>query len=188
MTPFLAAFAATFIAEMGDKTQLVTLTLSSRMSPKRVFLGAMAALALVTGLGVAVGGLVGDVLPAYAAALAGGIFFIVMGIFSYTRKDAGPAVRTSRKSASVQAFGLIFLAEMGDKTQLTALALTATYGAPLLVFAGAMLGQALNHGLAAFLGARYLSLLSPKFLKTATLLVFLFFGLLMIYGGLQEIM
>jgi Ca2+/H+ antiporter, TMEM165/GDT1 family len=61
MTPFLAAFAATFIAEMGDKTQLVTLTLSSRMSPRRVFLGAMAALALVTGLGVALGGVVADV-------------------------------------------------------------------------------------------------------------------------------
>lgn len=75
---------------------------------------------------------------------------------------------------------------MGDKTQLTAMAPTATFGTPLLVFSGAMLGQALNHGIAAFLGARYLSRLPDKFLKTATLLIFVFFGLLMIYGGLSS--
>ncbi|MCL0057423.1 TMEM165/GDT1 family protein [Dehalococcoidia bacterium] len=75
---------------------------------------------------------------------------------------------------------------MGDKTQLTAMALTATFSSPLLVFSGAMLGQALNHGIATFLGARYLSLLPDRFLKIATLLLFVFFGLLMIYGGLQE--
>lgn len=186
MTPFLAAFAATFIAEMGDKTQLVTLTLSSRLPPRRVFLGAMAGLALVTGLGVALGGVVGELLPPYAIALASGIFFIVMGFFTYIRPDQGPRVKVGGRSASLQAFGLVFVAEMGDKTQLTALALTATFGSPLLVFAGAMLGQAINHGLAAFLGGRYLSLLSPRLLKTATLLVFLFFGLLLLYGGLQE--
>ncbi len=187
MSPFFAAFAATFIAEMGDKTQLVTLTMSSRLSPHRVFIGAMAALALVTGLGVAMGGIVGEIMPAYAAALAGGTFFIVMGIFSYFSPEHGPTVKAGRRSAVAQTFGLVFLAEMGDKTQLAALALTATFGAPLHVFAGAMLGQALNHGLAAFLGARYLSLLSPKVLKTATLLVFLFFGIIMIFGGLREL-
>ena len=186
MTPFLAAFAATFIAEMGDKTQLVTLTLSSRMSPRRVFVGAMAALALVTGLGVALGGVVAELMPPYAIALAGGIFFVVRGVFSYVRAGEGPRVRVGGRSATFQTFGLVFLAEMGDKTQLTALTLTATFGSPLLVFAGAMLGQAINHGLAAFLGGRYLSLLPPGFLKTATLLVFLFFGVLLIYGGLVE--
>ncbi len=186
MTPFLAAFAATFIAEMGDKTQLVTLTLSSRLPPKRVFLGAMAALALVTGLGVALGGVVAELMPPYAIALAGGIFFIVMGIFSYIRPEEGPRVRAGGRGAALQAFGLVFVAEMGDKTQLAALTLTATFGAPLPVFAGAMLGQAINHGLAAFLGGRYLSLLPPRLLHNAALLVFLFFGGLLIYGGLRE--
>ncbi|HHX77909.1 MAG TPA: TMEM165/GDT1 family protein, partial [Firmicutes bacterium] len=48
MPPFIAAFLATFIAEMGDKTQLVTLTMACRCPPRQVFTGAMAALGLVT--------------------------------------------------------------------------------------------------------------------------------------------
>jgi hypothetical protein len=68
-------------------------------------------------------------MPPYAIALAGGIFFIVMGIFSYTRKEGAPGSGWGA-GASLQAFGLVFLAEMGDKTQLTALTLTATFGSP----------------------------------------------------------
>ena len=82
MDPFIIAFLATFIAEMGDKTQLVTLTMSSRSSPRQVFLGAMLALALVTGLGVALGELVAGLFPAHLVALASGIFFLFMGIYT----------------------------------------------------------------------------------------------------------
>ncbi|MCL0033210.1 TMEM165/GDT1 family protein [Thermodesulfovibrionales bacterium] len=85
----------------------------------------------------------------------------------------------------ITVFLATFIAEIGDKTQLTALALTATFGAPLTVFSGAMLGQALIHGITSLLGARYLSPLPDRFLRLAALLIFFFFGLLMIYGGLQ---
>ena len=183
MTAFIAAFTATFIAEMGDKTQLVTLTMASRRSPYQVFGGAMVALGLVTGLGVALGGVVADLMPPHLVAIASGIFFIFMGFFTYYKKEDNDKIKAGGKSASVQTFGMIFLAEMGDKTQLVALALTATFGSPLLVFSGAMLGQALNHSIAAFLGARYLSLLPDRFLKVATFIVFIFFGLLMLYAG-----
>ncbi|MCL0074371.1 TMEM165/GDT1 family protein, partial [Dehalococcoidia bacterium] len=184
--PFITAFLATSIAGIGDKTQLVTLTMSSRGSPRQVFLGAMLALALVTGLGVALGELVADLFPGDLVALGSGLFFLFMGIHTYFREYSARSINSKGNSPFGQTFGLVFLAEMGDKTQLTAMALTATFSSPLLVFSGAMLGQALNHGIATFLGARYLSLLPDRFLKIATLLLFVFFGLLMIYGGLQE--
>ncbi len=187
MTAFIAAFVATFVAEMGDKTQLVTLTMACRRSPYQVFVGAMVALGLVTGLGVLLGGLVADLMPAYLVALASGLFFIFMGFYTYYKEDDDDNIKTGGKSASVQTFGMVFLAEMGDKTQLAALALTATFGTPLLVFAGAMLGQALNHSIAAFLGARYLSMLPTRFLKIATFVIFIFFGVLMTYGGYLEL-
>ena len=72
---FITALLGTFIAEIGDKTQMVTLTMSSRGSPRSVFLGAMLALALVTGLGVTVGELVAGLFPPHLVALASGIFF-----------------------------------------------------------------------------------------------------------------
>lgn len=185
MEPFVIAFLATFIAEMGDRTQMVTLIMSSRYSPRPVFAGAMTALALVTGMGVALGKLAADIFPAHLVALASGLFFIFIGIYFYLKRDDLKKINAKGESAFGQTFGLVFLAEMGDKTQLTAIALTAAFGTPLLVFSGAMMGQALNHGIAAFVGARYLSRLPHKFLKVATLLVFLFFGLLMIYGGFK---
>ena len=185
MHPFIIAFLATFVAEIGDKTQLVTLTMSSRGSPRQAFLGAMLALALVTGMGVAAGELVADFFPTHLMALVSGILFLFMGIHTYFRKDCQKNINSKGSSLFGQTFGLVFLAEMGDKTQLTAMVLTATFSTPLLVFSGAMLGQALNHGIASFLGARYLSLLPNRFLKLATLLIFVFFGLLMIYGGWQ---
>lgn len=95
MHPFITAFLATFIAEIGDKTQLVTLTMSSRYSPRQVFLGAMLALALVTGLGVAVGELVADLFPRNLVALASGLFFLFMGIYTYFQKDGTNAKNTT---------------------------------------------------------------------------------------------
>ena len=88
MHPFIIAFLATFVAEIGDKTQLVTLTMSSRGSPRQVFLGAMLALALVTGLGVVLGELVAGLFPTHLVALGSGIFFLFMGIHTYFRKDS----------------------------------------------------------------------------------------------------
>lgn len=186
MYPFIAAFLATFVAEIGDKTQIVTLTIASRCPPGQVFLGAMLALALVTGLGVVSGKLVADLFPGYLVALGSGLFFLLAGACAYFKKGTVEDINSKKRSPFCQTLGLVFLAEMGDKTQLTAMALTAAFGTPLLVFAGAMVGQVLNHGIAAFLGARYLSLLPDKLLKIVTLLIFVFFGLLMIYSGIKN--
>ena len=130
MQPFITAFLATFVAEIGDKTQLVTLTMSSRGSPRQVFLGAMLALALVTGLGVVLGELVAGLFPTHLVALGSGIFFLFMGIHTHFRKDGQKNVNSKGNSPFGQTFGLVFLAEMGDKTQLTAMALTATFSTP----------------------------------------------------------
>jgi putative Ca2+/H+ antiporter (TMEM165/GDT1 family) len=75
LTTFLTAFAATLLAEMGDKTQLVTLTLSTRHPPLQVLAGALGALAAITGLAVVLGDYLAVLLPAQLALLAGGIFF-----------------------------------------------------------------------------------------------------------------
>jgi len=59
----LAAFVTVFVAELGDKTQLVTLTMACRYPPRQVLAGAMVALAAVIGLAVAVGGFLAAQLP-----------------------------------------------------------------------------------------------------------------------------
>ena len=136
MTTFLTAFAATLLAEMGDKTQLVTLTLSTRHPPLQVLAGALGALAAITGLAVVLGDYLAVLLPAQLALLAGGIFFLVIGIFMLLKKeekeDSKPA--DSNSAIALQTFIMVFLAELGDKTQLTAIAPTAATGKPAAVF------------------------------------------------------
>jgi putative Ca2+/H+ antiporter (TMEM165/GDT1 family) len=78
---FWTTFGALFIAEMGDKTQLAAVTLAaSTKSPVSVFIGAAVALTLVSLIGVAVGTLLGDYLPAKAIHYGAAVAFIAIGI------------------------------------------------------------------------------------------------------------
>jgi putative Ca2+/H+ antiporter (TMEM165/GDT1 family) len=74
-------FGLIFLAELGDKTQLAAIAMSAESkSPLAVFLGATVALALVTLIGVAVGGTLTRVIPARYIRMGAGALFVVMGI------------------------------------------------------------------------------------------------------------
>jgi Ca2+/H+ antiporter, TMEM165/GDT1 family len=80
----LTTFTAIFLAEMGDKTQIavITMTASSR-KPLSVFLGGAVALALVTALGVLVGGAVDRYVPAWLLPKLAAVLFVVIGIWTW---------------------------------------------------------------------------------------------------------
>lgn len=187
MQAFLIAFVATLFAEMGDKTQLVTLTLSTRYPPLRVLAGSLSALAAITGLAVLLGDYLAQLFPETITMLASGLFFIVVGIFLLLKKEEkdDADVSTSGRSITLQAFFMVFLAELGDKTQLTAIALTAAYNSPVAVFLGAMAGQTVNHSLAAYLGARFLSRLPARTIKIGSAVLFIIFGIIFLYTALR---
>lgn len=176
----LAAFISVFVAEFGDKTQLVSLTMASRYPPLQVLSGAMVALALVLGLAVGVGGLVAAYIPAVVIAVVSGIFFIIMGLFTLVRREEAEPDNRSGKAGFYQTLVLVFLAEMGDKTQMAAMLLSANFGRPLAVFAGAMVAMFLNHTLAILLGRRYFSRINPRLLKQGTAFLFMVIGLTII--------
>ncbi|NLZ92989.1 MAG: TMEM165/GDT1 family protein [Firmicutes bacterium] len=186
MTAFFVAFIGTLFAEMGDKTQLVTLTLSTRYPPLRVLAGSLSALAAITGLAVLLGEYLANLFPQTTTLLASGAFFLLVGAWLLLKKEeAEESVETPRNRVTLQTFIMVFLAELGDKTQLTAIALTAAYGEPLAVFFGAMAGQTINHSLAAYLGSRFLSRLPDKLIKTGSALLFILFGILFIISALR---
>lgn len=139
----------------------------------------MTGLALVMGLAVGAGGLVAAYVPAPVITAVSGGFFIIMGLFTLIQKESEPGPR-SDKGGFYQTAALIFIAELGDKTQMAALLLCAHSGRPVAVFIGAMAGMFLNHALAVFLGGRYLSKLSPSLLKKVTAALFILIGLIML--------
>jgi hypothetical protein len=65
LTSLVASFLLVAVAELGDKTQIAVITLSSRFKALSVFLGAMLAFLLVTGIAVAIGSALTRVLPAF---------------------------------------------------------------------------------------------------------------------------
>ena len=77
----LSAFALLFLAELGDKTQLAVVTMTARThQPLAVFLGAVAALAAVTLLGVAAGGVIVRFVPLEWVSRAAALAFIAIGV------------------------------------------------------------------------------------------------------------
>ena len=182
LAAFFLAFLTTLLAEMGDKTQLVTLTLSSRFPPRQVLTGALAALAAITALAAILGDFLAQLLPDKVALLTSGCFFLVTGILMlFWGQTPGTPAQERGGTVVVQTFLFVFFAELGDKTQLTAIALTAATGEPLSVFLGAMGGQFINHAAAAYLGSRFLTRLPAGTVRLASALLFVLFGFLFLF-------
>ena len=81
LTLLFTTFITVFLAEMGDKTQLTTITLSSSTNkPLAVFIGSSTALILATLLGALAGSSIANLIPAFILKLLSGIVFLVIGI------------------------------------------------------------------------------------------------------------
>ncbi len=91
LTLFFTTFVTVFLAEMGDKTQLTTITLSSTTNkPLAVFIGSSIALILATLLGALAGGSIANLIPAFLLKLLSGLVFFIIGInlLSQSKKES----------------------------------------------------------------------------------------------------
>ncbi len=88
ITLLFTTFVTVFLAEMGDKTQLTTITLSSTTNkPLAVFIGSSTALILATLLGALAGGSIANLIPAFILKLLSGIVFLFIGIKLLTQSQ-----------------------------------------------------------------------------------------------------
>ncbi len=91
LTLLFTTFVTVFLAEMGDKTQLTTITLSSTTNkPVAVFIGSSIALILATLLGALAGGSIANLIPEFLLKLLSGIVFLIIGInlLAQSKKEA----------------------------------------------------------------------------------------------------
>ena len=126
----LLSFGVIFVAELGDKSQLMALAFATRYRAVPVLIGITIATALVHLISVVIGGVLGAALPTTWITLAAGLAFF--GFAAWTLRgdqlssdEAGRAER-STKSAVVAASAAFFLAELGDKTMLATITLATT--------------------------------------------------------------
>lgn len=158
MDDILIPLLAVGLAEMGDKTQLSILLLSSRTQEyARLVLGVMLAFLLADGLAILVGSYIDAVVPVTTVKALSGLVFILFGILILKEKgeEEESEQSLSARGAFLSGFSMIFLSEWGDKTQIAS-ALFATEYDPLMVLAGVMIALFILTLMAIFLG-RYLS-------------------------------
>ena len=181
LLPILSTFAVVALAEFGDKTQIAVVNLSVKHRPSLVFIGAMLAFALVVGISASIGGAIVPYVPAFWIDLAGGISFLIFGVYTLFSKE-NTIVKVKEHSETVTtSFLLIALAELGDKTQLAVIALSAKYDAPVQVFFGAMLAFALLTALGVVFGRIISQYISARYIKIGASLVFIAFGVLFLF-------
>jgi putative Ca2+/H+ antiporter (TMEM165/GDT1 family) len=135
------SFALIAAAEIGDKSQLVCMTLASRHRPAPVMLGALAAFSLLNTLAVVFGVAIANWLPPYVVGAIVAILFALFGLHALRAKDDEDDDEVEEKSSHgifFTTFILLTVAEFGDKTQLAVVALSSTQ-LPAGVWLGATL-------------------------------------------------
>lgn len=185
MDGFWLSLGLIFLAELGDKTQLVALTLATRFRARVVLAGVLAATLLVHLVSVGLGNLWGRLLSPGWVELLSGLAFLGFGAWTL-RGDSlgngnGPASRLA--SPFLIVFVTFFLAELGDKTMLGTATLAASHPA-LGVWLGSSLGMVLADGLGIWLGKRLGQRLPERALGLGAALIFFAVGALYTWRGL----
>ncbi len=164
------------LAEIGDKSQLVCMTLAARHGRGRpVLFGAMLAFSLLNTAAVLFGAAVAAWLPKVWVLSVVAVLFAVFGVQSLL--DKGQDKQNERQSMSshglfVTAFLMILFAEMGDKTQIAVAGLAGTYAATA-VWAGAMTALACTTMAGVFAGKTVICHLPVLWLNRLAGVIFL---------------
>jgi putative Ca2+/H+ antiporter (TMEM165/GDT1 family) len=176
------AFAVVFVAELGDKTQLLALGFGARHRLGLVALGLTLGYAAANLVATVVGAVIGAALPERPIGIAAGVLFLVFAVLALrghdpNDEDGAPRLATHGIVAAIAVS--IAIAEIGDKTQLATAALAAR-NQPVGTWIGATAGAASAGLVGAFAGQRIGARLSERVLRIASAVLFGAFGVLLI--------
>ncbi len=164
--------------EMGDKTQLLAFVLATRFrKPWAVFSGILVATILNHLMAASLGSWVSNLIdPLFLKWGLGATFFLFAGwILIPDKEDEKHA--EGKFGPFLTTLVAFFLAEMGDKTQLSTIALAAKYQNIYLVTIGTTLGMMISDGLAVFFGDKITQKISMKWIRMGAAFLFVLFGI-----------
>jgi putative Ca2+/H+ antiporter (TMEM165/GDT1 family) len=188
LTAFFLSFGVVFIAEFGDKSQLLTLTLATKYRAVPVLIAITGATMLLQAISVGIGGALGASLPTTFIHALAAVAFLGFAIWTLRDKDDEKSADTSptftRRRVIFSIATMFFLAELGDKTMLSSMTL-ATNRNLFGTWLGATLGMVAADGLALLLG-KYLGDRIPRHLiRYGSAAVFFIFAAVMLIEVLR---
>jgi Ca2+/H+ antiporter, TMEM165/GDT1 family len=186
MDAFLLSFAVIFVAELGDKSQLMAMTFATRYKFWTVVVAITVATAIVHLFSVALGNVIGSALPIGPINIAAGIAFVFFGLWTLrgdklSEDEESKASRSNRPAFFAVAIAF-FLAELGDKTMLATVTLATTEGW-FGTWIGSTLGMVAADVLAIGVGVLLGKTLPEKVIKIGAAVLFFAFGAVLIYSG-----
>jgi putative Ca2+/H+ antiporter (TMEM165/GDT1 family) len=192
MTIFWAVLATIFIAEMGDKTQLLLVAMTSKYKVAHILIGTWLATIVLNILAVAVGAALSNYLDMRLIKLVAGLAFFYFAYATLAGDEEEEEENTSkgRFGPILAIFGSFFLGELGDKTQLSGITLAAAYTQgsfqnAVWVFLGCTLGLILADLLGLIVGVVLKSKMPTGVLNALSFGIFTLFGAVSIRTAAQ---
>ncbi|NMI00767.1 TMEM165/GDT1 family protein [Pseudonocardia acidicola] len=187
---FAISFGVIFVAELGDKSQLMALTFATRYRALPVLVGITIATAVVHAVSVAVGYGLGAALPTGWIALIAAVAFLGFGAWtlrgdSLTDSEQEKAEKSTR-SAVVAASMAFFLAELGDKTMLATITLATQHGW-FGVWLGSTVGMVVADALAIVVGRQLGRHLPERAIALCAATLFFVFGVWLLADATEQL-
>jgi len=185
---FLLSFAVIFVAELGDKSQLMALAFATRYPPLTVLTGIGVATAIVHAVSVGVGLALGAAIPTRAVNVLAAVAFVAFGLWTLrgdklSDEEQQRAERPARYA--VLSVGVVFfLAELGDKTMLATITLATDHGW-FGVWLGSTLGMVAADALAIVVGRVLGARLPERAIRIGAAVAFFVFGALLLADAVR---
>ncbi len=189
MHALLLGFGVIFVAELGDKSQLMALAFAARYKAWPVLIGITIATAVVHAVSVLFGAVLGASIPTRTISVIAGLAFL--GFAAWTlrgdtlNEDESGRAERSNPSAVIAASVAFFLAELGDKTMLATITLATIEGA-VGTWAGSTLGMVAADALAIVVGKQLGTRLPERFIRCGAAAAFVIFGLVLLREALRD--
>ncbi|MEA3422966.1 MAG: TMEM165/GDT1 family protein, partial [Bacillota bacterium] len=184
LSVYLKALFMIFMAEMGDKTQILAMTFALKYNMKQILFGVAVGAFLNHGLAIILGTMLTKVLPLNSLKIFAGTLFIFFAFYSLKVEDEEVENTSNKYGAIITVAIAFFIGELGDKTQLTALGLGTSESYPILVLMGTTSGMVLTSMLGIIVGTKLGKKMPEDKLKMMSFLIFSFFGIEKLYINL----
>jgi putative Ca2+/H+ antiporter (TMEM165/GDT1 family) len=178
MISFIASFALVFLAEMGDKTQLLAMAFAAKYRAHQVLIAVFFATILNHSLAVALGRFLTEIIPMDVISFAAALSFVVFGLWTIRGDKLDDRTAAPSRFGPVITVGIaFFLAEMGDKTQLATVSLAVKYDSAIGVLVGTTLAMVASDAIGIAIGVIMRRHIPEKAIKWFSAAVFILFGL-----------
>lgn len=182
----IRAFLLIFAAEMGDKTQIIAMTFATQYLVKDVLIGVTIGVLFNHGIAILLGSFISKVVPIDLIQIAAGFLFVIFGV-NALKQEEDEELENKKTLSPINTVALaFFVGELGDKTQLTAMTLSAEANYPFFILMGTTLGMIATSGIGIYVGSKVGDKIPEVVIKIVSSLVFIFFGTLKLFDTLPD--